>query len=356
MNADILSTGVPRILIVGPSWVGDMVMAQSLFKLLKARAPNAIIDVLAPAWTEPLLARMPEVRRAISLPLGHGDLSLSLRWRLGRSLRASAYTRAIVLPNSFKSALVPFAAGIPRRTGFLGECRFALLNDVRRLHKVALPRTVDRFIALGLESGEAAPAIPMPALKTKPQDGHAALARLRQAVPQAPVLALCPGAEYGPAKRWPAPYYAEVANAKLAQGWQVFLLGSSKDAPVTAQVQALTQGRCLDLAGHTSLAEAIDLMALAAAVVSNDSGLMHVAAALGRPVVALFGSSDPGHTPPLSAKAQVLYLSLSCSPCFARECPLGHLRCLKDLSPARVLAALEIGDAEIHPHRRTPVP
>jgi len=340
LSSETLSSDFPHMLIVGPAWVGDMVMAQSLFKLLKARAPNTVIDVVAPAWTKPLLARMPEVHLAISLPLGHGELSLRIRWRLGRGLRA-LYNQAIVLPNSFKSAIVPFAAGIPRRTGFLGECRWGLLNDIRQLNQSALPRTVDRFIALGLEPDKTLPAISSPALKTTKQDAYAALTRLHHAVPETPVLALCPGAEYGPAKRWPAAYFAAVANAKLAQGWQVWLFGSDKDAPITAQVQALTQGRCLDLGGRTSLGEAIDLMALAAAVVSNDSGLMHVAAALGRRVIALFGSSDPNHTPPLSDKARVLYLALWCSPCFARECPLGHLRCLKDLSPDQVLAALE---------------
>jgi len=341
LSPEILSSDFPRILIVGPAWVGDMVIAQSLFKLLKARTPNAVIDVVAPAWTKPLLSRMPEVSQAISLSLGHGELSLSIRWRLGRSLRASAYNQVIVLPNSFKSAIAPFAAGIPRRTGFLGECRFGLLNDIRQLNKSALPRTVDRFIALGLAPAETLPAIPSPALKTTKQDAYAALTRLHHSMPETPVLALCPGAEYGPAKRWPANYFAAVAKTKLAQGWQVWLFGSDKDAPITAQVQALTGGRCLDLGGRTSLGEVIDLMALAVAVVSNDSGLMHVAAALNRRVIALYGSSDPRHTPPLSDEARVLYLSLSCSPCFARECPLGHLRCLKDLSPDQVLAVLE---------------
>lgn len=329
----------PRILVVGPAWVGDMVMAQSLFRLLKQLTPQAQIDVVAPAWTEALLARMPEVHRAIGLPLGHGELGLGARWRLGRSLRSEGYTQAIVLPNSLKSALVPFAAAIPRRTGFTGEWRFGLLNDRRRLDKQRLPRTVDRFVALGANANATLPPIPAPLLK--PRDPWLALSRLKLDPLSAPILALCPGAEYGPAKRWPAEYYAQLAQAKLNQGWQVWLFGSANDAPVTTQVQTLTQGRCVDLAGRTALGEAVDLLSLAQAVVSNDSGLMHVAAALGKPLIALFGSSDPKHTPPLSARAQVLYLSLSCSPCFARECPLGHLRCLKDQTPDQVLTALE---------------
>ena len=329
-----------QILIIGPAWVGDMVLAQSLFRLLKQRHPQSRLDVLAPVWTHPLLARMPEVDEAIAAPFAHGRFDLGARLVLGRALRARGYDRAIVLPNSWKSALVPWAARIPRRTGFTGELRYGLLNDTRRLDKEKWPRTVDRFVALGLEAGATLPEIPHPQLRTDAANAHAALTRFGREPPRTPVLALCPGAEYGPAKRWPAEYFAEVANAKLAQGWEVWLLGSDKDATITAAVQNLTQNRCLDLGGKTLLTEAIDLLALASAVVTNDSGLMHIASALDRRLIAVYGSSDPRHTPPLGARATVLYLDLPCSPCFKRECPLGHLKCLKDLHPALVLEAL----------------
>lgn len=331
---------IKKILIVGPAWIGDMVLAQSLFKILRQRHPQSRLDVLAPAWTHPLLSRMPEVGEAIAAPFAHGRFDLGTRLRLGRALRARGYDHAIVLPNSWKSALVPWAARIPRRTGFTGELRYGLLNDTRRLDVEKWPRTVDRFVALGLEAGTVFPAIPNPQLATNTANAHAALARFGREPPKVPVLALCPGAEYGPAKRWPAEYFAEVANAKLAQGWEVWLLGSDKDATVTAAVQALAQNRCLDLAGKTLLTEAIDLLALASAVVTNDSGLMHIAAALDRRLITIYGSSDPRHTPPLGAHATALYLDLPCSPCFKRECPLGHLKCLKDLPPALVLETL----------------
>lgn len=316
-----------------------MVMAQTLFRLLRQQHPDCAIDVVAPAWTEPLLARMPEVRHAIPLPLGHGQLGLRARWRLGRRLRDRVYARAIVLPNSWKSALVPFAARIPTRTGFTGELRLGLLSDRRHLDKARLPRTVDRFAALAFASDAPLPE-PLPAPQLHAGDASAAVSRLGLVPAHAPILAMCPGAEYGPAKRWPAAYFAEVARKKVADGWQVWLLGSTKDTAPAAEVARLSEGACKNLVGRTSLAEAIDLLALARAVVTNDSGLMHVAAALGRPLVAVFGSSDPRHTPPLSPLATSLWLHLACSPCFARECPLGHWGCLRELSPDRVLQAL----------------
>ena len=327
-----------KFLIVGPAWVGDMVMAQSMFKLIKEQNPEAVIDVVAPAWTEPLLARMPEINQAIPLALGHGQLGLRQRWRVGVQLRDRHYDRAIVLPRSLKSAIIPFAARARRRTGFLGEMRWGLLNDIRPLDKQALPRTVDRFNFLAREHNTSTHT-PQPQLQAL-NDGLVLLQRMSTSVPEVPVLGICPGAEYGPAKRWPVRYFAEVANAQLDAGKQVWLFGSEKDANITHEIQRLSNNRCLDLGGVTKLAEAIDLMAMTSAMVTNDSGLMHVAAAVGRPVVAIYGSSDPGFTPPLSDKARVIRLGLECSPCFKRECPLGHLRCLKDIKPDMVLAAL----------------
>ena len=329
------------ILVIGPSWVGDMVMAQSLFQTLKERQPQTAIDVLAPVWSLPLLQRMPEVRAGVEMPLGHGRLALRQRWSLGRSLRGR-YQQAIVLPNSWKSAIVPWAAGIPRRTGWRGEMRYGLLNDIRKLDKSVLTMTVRRFVALAGDAGSILiPEILPPQLKINPDDVQHALAalRLRKAADQ-PLLALCPGAEFGAAKRWPDEYYAALARQYVENGWQVWLFGSDKDRPVCDNIAAGAGGGCTNLAGSTSLAQAVDLLSLADAVVSNDSGLMHVAAALDRPLVAVYGSSDPGFTPPLNARHQVLSLGLDCSPCFQRECPLGHLRCLRDISIDQVHAAL----------------
>ena len=326
-------------LVVSPSWIGDAVLAHPLLARLKARDPQGAIDVLAPAWASAVYGRMPEVRRTIAFPFGHGELRLGERRRFARAL--PRYDHAIVLPGSLKSALVPWFAGIARRTGWRGEMRFGLLNDLRTLDPVALPLIVERFAALAQPAGEALERpLPPPRLAVDPAQRDAAVDRFGLAG-AGPVLALAPGAEYGPAKRWPARHFAEVARVHAGRGYRVWLFGSERDAAVTAEVAALAGVPVADLAGRTSLDEAIDLLSLAGRVVSNDSGLMHVAAALDRPLAAVFGSSSPDFPPPLSPNARVIRLGLACSPCFQRECPLGHTDCLQKLDPAQVLAALD---------------
>jgi heptosyltransferase-2 len=332
-----------NILIIGPSWVGDMVMAQTLFVCLKRQHPDCQIDVLAPEWSRPLLERMPEVREALSFPLGHGAFELATRRRIGQQLRGR-YDQAILLPNSLKSALVPYFAGIPTRTGWRGEMRFGLLNDIRTLDKARYPLMIERFMALAYAPGAELPKpYPEPRLAIDPASRDAALERFGLSLDR-PVLALCPGAEFGEAKRWPAEHYAAVADARLRQGWQVWLFGSQKDAPGGEEIREwVTPGfeeDVYNLAGRTSLAEAIDLLSCAGAVISNDSGLMHVAAALDRPLVAVYGSTSPGFTPPLASQVEVVRLGLECSPCFDRTCRFGHYDCLRLLQPSLVQEAL----------------
>ncbi len=330
-----------QILIVGPSWVGDTVISQSLLMLLKQQHPAAQIDYLAPPWTLPLLARMPEVRHGISNPFGHGALRFGERRALGLSLRSKTYDKALVLPNSWKSALIPWVAEIPLRTGFRGEARWGLLNDVRRLDTVALPQMVQRFAALALPAGATLPSsLPQPALQSTDTQQKTLLARLGLATDK-PVVAFCPGAEYGPAKRWPEMHFAALARLFAQRGCAVWLVGSPKDHAVAETIAQGSNGACINLCGKTDIAEATDLLAASRLVVTNDSGLMHVAAAVGRPVIALYGSSSPQFTPPLSADARILTLDIECSPCFQRECPLGHFKCLNDLSPERVFSAID---------------
>lgn len=329
-------------LVVAPNWVGDMVMAQSLLRLLMQRYQDSTITMLAPEWTRPLSDRMPEIAESIGFASRHGRLDLWRRLRAGRALRGRGFTNAIVLPNSFKSALIPFWARIPVRTGYRGEMRVGLLNDIRAPSTDGRAMTVRQFAALGMPPGTMLPeTLPLPRLAVTRAASEHALARLGLRHPDGRLLALCPGAEYGPAKRWPVEHFAALARAVGGRGWTVWLFGSSRDRAQTEAIQAQADGACIDLAGRTKLDEAIDLLALADAVVTNDSGLMHVAAALERPVIALFGSSSAALTPPLGDHAKVLSLDLPCAPCFARECPLGHLDCLRSLLPERVLSVLD---------------
>ncbi len=329
------------ILVIGPSWVGDMVMAQPLFKIIKAKNPDAAIDCLAPSWSQPLVERMPEIRQGIDLPLQHGQLGLSQRRHLGQTLKGR-YRQAIVLPNSFKSALIPLFARIPRRTGFIGEVRFGLLNDPRWLDKKKHPQTAQRFVALGLERNEPLPnPFPAPHLTHRPERVCATLRGWGIPLDGRPNIAFCPGAEFGPAKRWPMHHFQTLATLCVREGWRVLVLGSAKEQPLGEAIAQAAGEYAINLAGSTSLGEAVDLLSFVQAVVTNDSGLMHVAAALDRPVIALFGSSDPHHTPPLSPRAHIITRNLPCAPCFKRHCPL-HPRapCLEEITPSMVLHSL----------------
>ncbi|MFI4937008.1 MAG: lipopolysaccharide heptosyltransferase II [Candidatus Berkiellales bacterium] len=333
---------VNKTLIIGPSWVGDMMMAQALFKAIKAQHPDTTIDVLAPEWSRPLTERMPEVNQSIAMPLKHGELNLKTRYELGKKLKNNHYQRCYVCPNSFKSALIPFWADIPERIGWRGEWRYILLNRVKVLNKQQYPLMVQRYVALAYEHNQPLPdPLFRPHLVVKSENVEAALKRYELSVGHSPVLVLCPGAEFGPSKRWPEQNYAELANHYLNQGWQVWILGSAKDSEVVKVIQELTQNRSKDLTGHTTLAEAIDLMSQANLVVTNDSGLMHIAAALERPLVAVYGSTDPGFTPPLNDQVRIVRENIACSPCFKRVCPLQHHQCMKLLSPQKVIQAAQ---------------
>ncbi|AUY12693.1 MULTISPECIES: ADP-heptose--LPS heptosyltransferase RfaF [Serratia] len=338
-----------KILVIGPSWVGDMMMSQSLYRTLKAEYPSAEIDVMAPAWCRPLLARMPEVNQALAMPLGHGALGLGERRRLGRALRANRYDRAYVLPNSFKSALVPFFADIPQRTGWRGEMRYGLLNDVRVLDKAAFPLMVQRYVALAYDKGriQRADDLPQQLLWPQLQVSDEEIADTTAAfnlTGSRPIVGFCPGAEFGPAKRWPHYHYAALAQRLIESGYQIALFGSAKDHEAGEQIRAALQEDardfCLNLAGKTQLEQAVILIAACRAVVSNDSGLMHVAAALNKPLIALYGPSSPDFTPPLSDKARVIRLISGYHKVRKGDAEQGYHQSLIDIQPQQVLDAL----------------
>lgn len=339
-----MAGAIKKIVIVGPSWIGDMVMAQSLFKAIKEDNPNVIIDVLALAWTKPLLDRMPEVNKSITMPISHGTFGWKMRKKIGHELRDERYDQAIVLPNSWKSALIPWFANIPLRTGWRGEMRYGLLNDIRVLDKDALPMMVQRYVSLAHPASLSnnAPNYPKPLMVANAPSKEFQFSLK----PEQKRLILCPGAEFGSAKQWPATHYAELANTQIQQGWQVLILGSEADKNIANEIidnmSAKSHSSITNLCGETALSDAIDLLDTADLVVSNDSGLMHIAAALQKPLLAIYGPTSPNFTPPLSENAHVIQIKVDCGPCFQRECPEGHHRCMRDISSKQVLELVSI--------------
>jgi heptosyltransferase-2 len=327
---------VTRSLVVAPQWIGDAVMCEPLMAALAARGER--VTVAALPWVAPVFHAMPQVAEVVELPFAHGRLDWAARRRFGAEWRGR-FDVAYVLPNSIKAALIPFFARIPVRIGYQGEGRYLLLN--RRLpNPGGRPPMVAFYRALAGDT-PATQAIP----KLRFDDER--LARVTAAVSLAPggYFAFAPGAEYGPAKIWPPAHYAALARSlHAAHGLPVVLLGSGKEAALCQEIADAAPDACRVLAGKTSLIDAMALIAAARGVVSNDSGLMHVAAAFGIPQVAVFGSTSPEHTPPLSPRARVLWLKeelkLDCAPCFERTCRYGHYRCLTGVAPQRVESAL----------------
>lgn len=366
-----LEAALTRSLVIAPQWIGDAVMTEPLLRRLHARGERITVGALP--WVAPIYRAMPQVAEVVEFPFAHGGVQFSARRQLAHSLTGQ-FDVAYVLPNSLKSALLPFLASIPKRVGYLGEARVGLLTHrLKNPPRHNRPPMVGFYSALSGEAGEDEPERPQLSVSALSASAYAdAFGVAHEAADVAawelappPYVVVVPGSEYGPAKRWPAAYFAQLA-AQLMQelGLNVVVLGSSKEADLGLEIEQLVQKslsgkthqsadqpsppRLLSLTGKTQLSEAMQWIAGARAVVCNDTGLMHVAAALNVPQVALFGSSSPVHTPPLSDVAQVMWLKqeasyqppLDCAPCFERECPLGHMRCLNDLSVARVWAQL----------------
>ena len=315
-----------------------MVMAHTLVQLLRRQFDE--LHMAAPPATAALAERMAEVHTVHTHDFAHGELGLGRRRQTGLSLREEDYAACYVLPNSWKSALVPLFANIPKRVGWLGEARYGLLNDRRQLDKEAYPLMIERFMALA-DSDEQLPEKPYPRPKLQVDGDNLARLLADLELGDKPAVAICPGAEFGAAKKWPAGHYAEVAKELMIRGHAVWLMGSPNDFDDCDRIAWAAPG-VTNLAGKTKLLDAVDLISYCQQVICNDSGLMHVACALNVPTIGVFGSTSPGFTPPLGDKAQVVARELDCRPCFQRECPLGHLDCLRQLHPREVLAKLTI--------------
>ncbi|MFZ9035624.1 MAG: lipopolysaccharide heptosyltransferase II [Francisellaceae bacterium] len=330
-----------KYLIIAPSWVGDMVMSQSLYRLIKSHDPKCIIDVLAPAHCAELAHFMPEINEAIISDFKHGQFSLTQRKALGKSLKSKGYTHGIVLPNSWKSALVPFFAGIKKRIGWKGEARYFLLNDIRMLDKKRYQLMIERFCALALPKRAKLPKqLPWPKFQLR---GDLTIHQRFALDLDRQYIAICPGAEFGPAKKWPAHYYAEIARYLIDKGYAILLLGGTKDHECCDEIkQHFTDEPIYNFAGRTRIDEAVQLISICDHVFSNDSGLMHIACALDIPATIIYGSSSDKFTPPLSHNADSVYLDdLPCRPCFKRQCPLGHTNCLNQLTPNIIISSFE---------------
>ena len=327
--------------MIGPAWVGDMVMAQALYKALCSHSNPAEIHVVAPAWSRPLLKRMPEITQVHALDIRHGELGLKKRLQLARTLRSESFARAMILPRSYKSALIPMFAGIPERIGELGESRYGLINHVLSSNKNKQIPTVCNYLRyahvdadIAQVKSDYAPTLLVDA------DNQTKLLEQHHISLSQPLVACMVGAEYGPSKQWPVEHFAELINMLQDQGLKACILGSQKDADIGHAIEKLCRHEVINLCGETSLLDVIDVLASCSAAVSNDSGLMHIAAAVDVPVISMYGATTPSYTPPLHKNAKAFYVKLECSPCWQRTCQYQHYRCLKDIVPQDVFNAV----------------
>ena len=334
-----------KILIIGPSWVGDSVMAQTLYKRLKKEIPECTIDVFCPEWCMTLTKRMPEVSKGIASPFQHGEVKLISRYNYGRQLSETSYDRSIVLTNSLKSSLIPFFAQIPIRTGWLGEMRYAFINDIRTLEKKDGNLMVEKFAALSIEKQNYnLENLPLPSLQVDLKNQQEKLDSLGINA-DLPCLAICPGAEFGPSKKWPPKFYSEVAKEYVKNGWNVLSFGSQNDIVTGYEIQNLNnldeEKNFHNLIGKTTLEDVVDLLAFCEKVVTNDSGLMHIAAAVDRPLIALYGPSSPEYTPPLISRRRIIRKTEGYEKIRRGDTDEGYHQSLLSIEPSEVIRALE---------------
>ena len=336
----------PRVLIIAPNWIGDAVMSLPLLKQIKTS--DCQIDVLATPWVAPIYEACDEVQKVISANFIHGQLQLPLRWQVSRGLRKTGYKACYILPNSWKSLIIPLLAGIPQKIAYIGESRsFFLTHALPNPNKSERPSMVGHYLSLAFNNSFEISRFNSedfyPRLTMKSEVIQSCSSVLNNYLPNSKsFFIIAPGAEFGPAKQWPTNHFSHLANLLLHQykEFGILILGSKKDTSVADQilygVEPQYLARIQNLCGKIPLIEAMGVLSMSKGLISNDSGMMHIGAALKIPQVAVFGSSDPSHTPPLSKKASIMYLGLDCSPCHQRKCPLGHSNCLVNISPESV--------------------
>jgi heptosyltransferase-2 len=338
-----------KILIITPSWIGDLVMSQTLYKELKKIYKDCQIYALAPKWCLDVLSRMPEIEQTIEMPIGHGEFNLTSRYKIAKEMRKYNFDLAFILPNSWKSALIPLFAKIPKRIGFKGECRYFLLNQMRT-NKQDFPLLIQRYTSLAYSNTEVKTSDDLPEISRPLLQYYNLTNEILtkfNITNNNQLIGICPGAEYGRAKKWSPEYYAKVLTYFLNKNNNSIglIFGSNKDS-LTAQevlnnIPKELHDRIRDLTGKTTLTQAIDLLAKTSFVICNDSGLMHISAAVNAKLVAIFGSTSTKYTPPNTKTAIIIESYEKCHPCFKRECKLGTYQCLQNIKPEMVIQKIE---------------
>jgi heptosyltransferase II len=325
-----------KVLVIGPSWLGDTIMTQSMIQVLQEQGHEVTLSTCAAYLT--VANRMPGLQTSIEINLPRGKLNWNKRKTYGMQLQQDGFDQVIVVPNSWKSALTPYWAKIPKRTAWLGELRWGLINDARKYDPARYPTMIQKLVALAYPKNTdiSFAQCPFPKLQANQASAKKWLEKL--GIDQKkPIAILCPGAAYGPAKRWPTSHFAKLANQLFNHNWQVWLMGGPAEQDLAGEIQASSNQTCIDwtrIPHH--LHDAIDLINEASVVVANDSGLMHMAAAVNRPLIAMYGSTPKTFAPPLSNQAISMMLNLPCQPCFKKTCPLQHHHCLTQISAEQV--------------------
>lgn len=332
-----------RILLIGPDTVSHLLCTQALCIQLLAHYPNARIDIVASESLSGLINSIPQIQTHFPLETQNKKLSVKNIFKLVKKLKPEAYQQAIVLTDNYRPALLSWLTRIRSRIGFGSLIRLGLLNDIRTSNAEQYDLLIQRYVSLAYHAHDpdAAQKIPTPKLEVQ-DDTVKNTCHRYQLHDHKPILIICPGSPLGDTHRWPAKYFAAVANVKLDAGWQVWLIGHNSDQPYAAEIQTRTQKPCIDFTGRLNLEETIALLSIGKQVVTNESEWMHIASVLNKPTIAIYGAHHPSLEPPLSKYTKVVSIEIPCKPCNQRQCPDQHYRCLRDILPETITHHLNL--------------